>query len=224
MPRAFCMCMIACGRELLKVCGMIIHDNIYSRVVSWLKILLPVLALAILSTMFLVARNVDPTQELPFADIDMDAIASEERVGGPEYSAVTQDGAAISLRAESVRPDARRPESFTAQRVRAVLEFPSGDRAEIVANSVHLNNPGETATFSNGVAIETQDGYQLRTGEAVVALDRTSVVSSSPTEAVGPIGRLRANRFSLTGGGGQDRPYILTFKGKVKLVYNPGNR
>ena len=38
---------------------MAIPDNLHSRMVFWLKILLPILALAILSTLFLFSRRID---------------------------------------------------------------------------------------------------------------------------------------------------------------------
>jgi len=78
-----------------------LDDNTYSRVVAWAKVLLPLLALALLSTLFLVARTVDPAQKLPFADIDVDAIAREQRIGAPKFNGVTKEGTAISLSADS---------------------------------------------------------------------------------------------------------------------------
>ncbi len=81
--------MTACA---LALADMATYDNTYSRVVAWLKILLPLLALAILSTLFLVARTIDPAQNIPYADVDID-----------ELDARTAD-----RQAELFRPDARR--------------------------------------------------------------------------------------------------------------------
>jgi len=63
-------------------------DNTYSRVVAWLRIALPLLALAILSTLFLLARTIDPAQNLPYADIDIDELTREQRIGNPQFAAV----------------------------------------------------------------------------------------------------------------------------------------
>ena len=40
----------------------------HSRVVSWLKVLFPLIALALLSTLFLLSRAIDPGQAIPFAE------------------------------------------------------------------------------------------------------------------------------------------------------------
>ena len=44
----------------------------YSRMVAIFKVLLPLAALAILSTLFLLSRTIDPTTTIPFADQDFE--------------------------------------------------------------------------------------------------------------------------------------------------------
>ncbi len=43
----------------------------YSRMVALLKVSLPLIALGILSTLFLVSRAVDPPMTIPFADSEV---------------------------------------------------------------------------------------------------------------------------------------------------------
>ena len=60
---------------------MAVADNTYSRVVGWLKILLPLGALALLSTLFLFARGIAPVGEIPYAELE--EIAREARISDP---------------------------------------------------------------------------------------------------------------------------------------------
>ena len=83
---------------------MATFDNIHSRLVYWLKILLPLAALAILSTLFLVSRRIDTDGALPYAKVDVKELASDQRLTQPQYTGVTSDGAAFSLRAGIARP------------------------------------------------------------------------------------------------------------------------
>ena len=92
---------------------MVVQDDTYSRVIAWLKILLPLVALGILSILFLVARTIDPAQNLPFADVDIAEITRDQRVSRPNFSAVTADGAAITLSASTARPVPGSPEIIT---------------------------------------------------------------------------------------------------------------
>jgi lipopolysaccharide export system protein LptC len=55
----------------------------YSRLVAWLKIILPLIALGILATLFLVSRTIDPSQTIPYADVDVQDLARNQRVGAP---------------------------------------------------------------------------------------------------------------------------------------------
>ena len=76
----------------------------HTRVVGWLKVALPPAALAILSTLFLVARRIDPEAALPYAEVDVEDLAREPRMTAPTYAGLTSDGAALTLSAKEARP------------------------------------------------------------------------------------------------------------------------
>ncbi|MCG6903486.1 MAG: hypothetical protein LJE68_12475 [Rhodobacter sp.] len=200
---------------------MAVADNTYSRVIAWLKILLPLAALAILSTLFLVARAIVPAQDLPFADVDVDELATQQRIGQPNYSSVTRDGAAISLSAESARPDSENPEKLSGEEIRAGIDLPNGNRINIVAQRMQIDNTLGIARLSDGVVVETSDGYTLRTDTVEISLDATRVEATEPTRVDTPIGQLSADSFRLAAENEGERPYVLVFKGHVKLVYDP---
>lgn len=200
---------------------MVVPDNAYSRVIAWLKILLPLLALGVLSTLFLVARTVDPAQNLPFAEVDVEGIAREQRIGGPQFSSVTDDGSAISLSAKSARPDPENTERVSGTGVNAGIDLPGGGRIDVVATEMELDNRTGSATLSDGVTITTSDGYVMQTQQVQIALDATRVVSQTRTTVEAPIGSLSADSFELSKRAENDQPYVLVFKGHVKLLYVP---
>ena len=55
----------------------------WSRLVAALKVLLPLAALAILSTLFLVSNRINPEDALPYADVDVEARLREPRITAP---------------------------------------------------------------------------------------------------------------------------------------------
>ena len=77
----------------------------HTRLVGWLKVILPLTALAILSTLFLVARRVDPEAALPYAEVDVEDLAREPRMTAPTYAGTTEDGAALTLSASDPGDD-----------------------------------------------------------------------------------------------------------------------
>ena len=200
---------------------MIAADNTYSRLIGWLKILLPLVALAILSTLFLIARTIDPAQDLPYADVDVDELAREQRIGQPRYSSVTADGAAITLSARSALPDPENRGHITGTDVNADIELTGGMRVNIASGGLTIDNPAGLATLHGDVTVKTSDGYTMRTNAVEVRLDRTRISSASETRIDAPIGRLFADSFELSKPHDAASDYVLVFKGHVKLVYDP---
>ncbi|MEM1389406.1 MAG: hypothetical protein AAGG54_17485, partial [Pseudomonadota bacterium] len=65
---------------------------------------LPLLAIAGLSSLFLVARPIDPAQNIPYADVDIDALTSEQSIGRPTFAGVAENGATYTVTAERAWP------------------------------------------------------------------------------------------------------------------------
>ena len=176
---------------------MVAHDNTYSLVVSWLKIILPLLALALPSTLFLVARTVDPRQTIPYADVDLDELAREARIGSPNFSGMTKDGAAVTVSARQASPDPNRQDVILGTGIDARLEGSDGVTFSFAANSLELDGPSNRAQLSDGVTLETSNGYSVGTEEMAVSLDWTHVVSKTRSTVTGPVGEISADGFEI---------------------------
>ncbi len=193
----------------------------HSRLIAWLKIALPLMALAILSTLFLVARTIDPEDAIPYAEVDVEERLREPRMTDPTYAAVTEDGAALTLAATEARPDAGANGSGTARMLIGRLETPDGVTSDLTAGSVRLDAPAQTVVLGEGVEVQQSNGWMLTTESLVVRLDRTDIQSESRVEAVGPVGNLSADSLHLSETEGQTGQYLLVFNGAVKLIYQP---
>ena len=78
-------------------------DESYSQLVGFLKITLPLAALALMSTIFLFARAPSQDSTIPYAEIE--EIAREPRLSGAQLSGVTEDGSVIELNARTAKPE-----------------------------------------------------------------------------------------------------------------------
>ena len=87
------------------------RDNLHSRFVAWMKILLPLAALGILSTLFMISDRFDPTNAVPVADIDLQERAQSLGATKATFAGVSADGHKISLRTERARPLGREPQA-----------------------------------------------------------------------------------------------------------------
>jgi len=200
---------------------MAIYDNTYSRFVAWLKVLLPVLALILLSTMFLISRTIDPNRALAFAKVDLDALAENQRITGPKFSGVTEDGAALSFSATSAQPDPDNPMSYSVTGLNAEIATPDGGALHIFAGHGEVDRDANMLEMTGGVVLETSTAYRIEAEGLRAGMDRTWAESIGEVRATGPGGDIFAGQVVLERQGEEEGTYLLVFKGGVKMVYTP---
>lgn len=192
-----------------------------TRLVRWLRVLLPLAALVILSTLFLFSRSPDSDPQIPYAEVDAQKMAQDPRLVAPEYSGVTGDGAEISLTATEVAPQ---DGGATAHDLRLDLRRPDGLTADVTAPEGAVGE-GQIG-LSGGVNMTTSSGWTMRAPRLDAATDRSRLVAEEGVEATAPFGELRADRMELTSppaSEDEDRAdgAILNFSGGVRLIYQP---
>ena len=200
---------------------MVDYENVHSRLVSWLKILLPLLALAILSTLFMVSRSINPDAAIPYAEVDVEELAREPRLTAAEYSGVTSDGAAVTITATSARPDQTDSGGVTAEGLQATMNMPGGLTTDLAAENGVIDTTADTLTLEGAVQLNTSTGYALRTGRVISALGRTEVIADGPVTTDAPYGTLQSGGLVLRPAEGDAAGYVLVFNDGVKLVYQP---
>ena len=221
-PAASCISTTACARAWPE---RVPRSDRHTRVVGWLKVGLPLAALVLLSTLFLLSDRIDPDAAIPYAEVDVEDLARDPRMTAPAYAGTTADGTAITVTAEQARP-ASDNRTAAALGVTARMDMPDGSATEIAAADAEIDDAKGEMRLSGGVTLKASSGYRLTTEAMVANLDRSGAVSDAPVQAEGPAGRLTASGFRLNrqeaaaAGGGDS--YLLVFTGRVKLVYQPG--
>ena len=198
-------------------------DNAWSRWVAWLKILLPLVALAMLSSIFLVSRSIDPTAALPYSDVDIEARAREPRLTTPQFSGMTADGAAITLDAADMRPDLANPGSGTATDLRARMQTPDGATTDIAAAHGLVDTTAGTYEMTGEVTITNSAGYVITAPRMTGNLNATALDATGPVQIDAPMGRITADTMQLRPDPTAPGQYLLVFNGAVRLVYQPVN-
>jgi lipopolysaccharide export system protein LptC len=202
---------------------MAVRDNIHSRVVFWLKIILPLIALVILSTLFLFSRRIDTDDALPYAEVNVEDLARNQRLAAPEYTGVTADGVAVSIRAGVARP-ATGSGVATAEGVSATYDMPGGLRITIEADEGTLDDPNGRLILAGDVGIATSTGYHVTASRLDSALDRTELHSDGAFRAAAPFGAIDAGQLQIRSEDAGRAGYVMVFSGGVKLVYEPATK
>lgn len=193
----------------------------HSRMVGWLKIVLPLLALVILATLFLLSDRIDPEAALPYAEVDVEGLAREPRMTAPTYAGTTSDGAALTLVASEARPGTESA-AAGAKEPRLRLETPDGATTDLSAASAMLDETGREIVLAGGVTVTTSTGYRLETAEMTAQMDRSGLQSNVTVTATGPAGEIVSGGMTLAEDSRTPGAYLLVFNGGVRLIYRPG--
>ncbi|MBM3614285.1 MAG: hypothetical protein FJX28_02260 [Alphaproteobacteria bacterium] len=191
--------------------------NLHSRIVMILKVTLPLVALALLASLFLFSRNIDPEDAIPYADVEIADRLAQPRMTGAGFSTVTSDGATLTLSADEATPGEA---GGTVTGLRGELSAADGFRAEISARLGVLDRTAGTFVLDQGVRIATSTGYEMTMERLTLGTARSFMESGGPVQATAPMGQLEAGglRMDLTADG---KTHLLVFNKGVRLIYQP---
>jgi lipopolysaccharide export system protein LptC len=193
-------------------------ENRYSTVVAWIKVALPLIALALLSTLFLFSRTPDPDAAIPFADVDVTELAREQRLSNPRFAGTLEDGREVLLMADAAMPVQGVPDQLNADNIEARIVLSDVDFMLLDARHSLIDLGASLATLTQDVHLTSSTGYRLDSNMMTVALNRLDVYSPGPVSVTGPAVTLTAGTMRLTG---PDGAQVLRFTGGVRVLYDP---
>lgn len=193
-------------------------EDLHSRIVAWLKIVLPLTALAILSTLFLVSDRRGGDVALPYSEGELDRIVEDQRIRNPNYSGVSKNGTAITLAAEYAQPDAADPQLMQAHHLIGAVETPGGGRLDLSADQGVIDEVAKSVTLTDRVALRSATGYRLETTMLRARLDGSELRSETTVSGTGPPGDLKAGGMHLVR---TEDGHHLRFTDGVQLIYHP---
>jgi len=193
-------------------------SNTYSRVVAWVKIILPLLALALLSTLFLFSRAPDPNRAIPFANVDVEELAREQSLGRPRFAGTLSDGREVIFTANRATPVADEPDQIEATNIEARVDLDETSILLIVAETGLFDLAAELADLSTSVGLTTSNGYRLTTDLLRFSLGDFMASSPGPVDVTGPGIALQAGAMEMSGSQGNN---LVVFNGGVRVLYDP---
>ena len=196
------------------------HENLHSRLVAWMKIILPLAALGILSTLFLFSDTFDPSEPLPVVGIDLQQRAQDQGATNATFAGVTRTGHEVIVKTEKSRPSAQDRRLFLAEDVSARFRLTTGAEVNITSLHAEMNQHRNSASLSGDVLLVTTTGYEIVTEHLVTQFDTLYAESPGPIQGTAPAGDLTAGRMVLQDSGEADAAHLL-FTNGVKLIYQP---
>ena len=194
----------------------------HMRLVAVLKVALPLGALILLSTVFLVSRGIDPERAVALSPVDIESLVREPRITQARFAGVTDDGAALTVLADTTWADPEGGLRLDMEGVSGTLEMLDGRVTVFASRKGLLDQEANLLRMEGDVDLETEDGYVLTMDLLTAALDRTAVRGFGDIQGLGPAGRIESRTLELSETQPGSGRHVLVFSGDVKLIYNPG--
>ena len=184
-----------------------------------MRVLLPVTALAILSTLFLIAERVDTGSRFAFDDIDLSDILLEPGITAPRFAVRTEAGETVRLSADEVMGATNGPVS--ARNIVLLIQDKTGSELALRADSAQITLGSDEIAFSGQVVLTTSHGLRVTTDRLIAARDLSLFAFPEPVTADAPFGAFSANHVTVERQMSQDgeASYRLLFQDGVKLLY-----
>lgn len=198
---------------------MVRRGDSYTRLIGWLKLLLPLMALAMLSTMFLLPRRGAPVNTLPVIESDAPG-AAREQIVAPLYTGTTQGGDRLSFTADSVEPLSDNMQQIMAHSLLAQLDMSDGSSIGLRAQDATINDADKSADLQGAVRITSSTGYVIDTDRLMTAIDRVWAETLAPVSGTGPAGSFSAGKLTIRSDETTGDVQLL-FTGGVNLIYDP---
>jgi len=193
-------------------------DDGYSALVAWLKTLLPIVALGLLSTIFLFSGRVDVTQSLPYTEHNIAEIVREQRITRPYFTGIASNGTEIALSAAYASPQIENAHILEITDLSVVLRSTSDRMVQVTAGRGALDSATQTAQISTNVHIAALPDFWVTTQALDMNLNQGVVSAKGGFQGVTSLGAITAGEMHLQMTADDQQ---IIFINDVRLVYSP---
>ncbi|MBU2981045.1 LPS export ABC transporter periplasmic protein LptC [Lentibacter algarum] len=192
----------------------------HTRIVAWAKIILPIIALGLLSTLFLLSKSTDPISSIPFSEADIEERTRNQQISSPEVFGVTSRGDLVSLNAAFAKQSDENSDITIAEQVKTSIKLVSGADVNMQAGVAQYDAKGGRIRLSSAVFATTTSGFSFEASGLDINMLNLSVISDGPVTGRGPASSLTAGQMTIEVPEGEKDAHLL-FSNGVKLIYTP---
>ena len=190
----------------------------YSAFVVWVKTLLPIVALGLLSTIFLFSGKVDVTQSLPYAKLNIAEIVREQRITKPYFSGVSDNGTEITLSAAYASSDKQDSDILNITDLSIILTSENAKTVRITAGLGVLDAAKQKAIVSRNVYLTVMPDFWLKTNGLTVDLKRGVATADTVFQSITALGTIDAGNMLVKMITNDQQ---IVFTNGVRLIYYP---
>lgn len=186
----------------------------YGRMVGWLKVLLPTVAVALVVLVVLWPYLEEEGQRIGEDILGAERLITENmEVSQARYSGISEDGQRYTITAETVQQESVDALMVAFTNPRADINLTDGSWALVTAETGTLDRENNVLELNTTVNLFHDQGYEFRTESATFDLMGGSAYGFDPVFGQGPFGYLEAEGFQAV-----NRGEIVQLTGKAKVV------
>lgn len=194
----------------------------HSRLVTVLKVGLPLLALCLLSALFFFTLREDLESELVFSASDLEAFGDGLQVTRPTLTGRTRDDEVFRFVAESAVPDGAPPTKVAIRGLEGDFDFKGGQRVQVSAGSADLDLESDSMELRQQVTVASSDGYRISAEKMRLELQPGTIDAEGTVHAVGPMGEIWSDTLAIVPSEADPNRRVISFGSGVRLLYLPG--
>ncbi len=189
----------------------------YSRFVTMMKVLLPVIALVLITLVVVWPYlKIDDTRfNIGFKAMKVGSVEDPAMIN-PRFQGADKDRQTFSITADIAKNLLKGGKSVELEMPKADISLEDGSWLVLTAKSGIYIRKNETLTLNDQVNLFHDSGYEFRTESAVIDLTKGTASGNVLVFGQGPFGNLEAEGFHLV-----DKGKTIYFIGKSKLTIYP---
>lgn len=201
---------------------MVLGIHGYSRFVAIAKVVLPLIAITLLGTVFLITNDDSLEGGFSFSSADLESLESGMRIDKPRMYGSNPNGDLYHFVADALLPDSLTPSLVEAQKISGEIQYNDGGNIQLTAGKAEFMVEGSQIRLSGGILAVMSDGSRV-TGDGLLAeLDTGKLTSNGAVSVVSPMGNIQAENFRVeTVGEDDDEKQMIWFENGVMLSFKP---
>ena len=190
----------------------------YSRFVGWMKIILPVAALFIVSTVIVYSTLPNANSNISLNIEEIKEVGDDLEMTQPKLTFTDKKDRDYLVVADTAVQSQDNQDVWDLKDIDADLTPQNGGWIKLTSTSGILHSQKEELDLMGVVDVTSHDGYEFHAVTAKVDFGEGTVMSEDPVKGSGPGGAISADSFSMVEGGN-----LITFTGDVQLRVMPGS-
>ena len=189
----------------------------YSNTVFYLKLTLFFLGLFALVLIFLSAKKIDQSSEIPFAK-DMDFATLDDGLTKPIYSSMTNSGDELRIAADQIISTNQKDTALIKSAILRIFSE-SGSNIFLTSDMALINNGEKSLTLSKNVILKTSDKMEITAPKIFISLDKTLIQADGPIKGFFGTSNIEAGKLNIFKENNSAN-LVISFTKGAKMVYD----